>query len=214
MPDAMDELKREAKAIRSAPILLGFLIVLLIALIWSFIHWSYQTGSSRKEAHIASLERQLTNYRDNLNGASGEEARRQIEALEMELKTLHIRLTPRRLTAAQREAISDRSRRPSGTPSRSITVTAQDSCSDCEAFAAEIAEALRFADNWMVTSQPSRDPGSRQGSGISIRVPEPTRPPPDAVVLQQALRSAGLAFNMLPAEPSSGVELLITERVR
>lgn len=214
MADAMEELRREAKAIGSAPILLGSVIVLLIALIWGFMHWSYHSLLSGKDAHITSLDRRLADYRDSLNGASPEEVRRRIEALEVELKTLHIRLTPRRLTAAQREAISDRSRRPSGTPSRSITVTAQDSCSDCKAFAAEIADALRFADNWRVTSQPLTDSGGRQSSGLDIRVAEPTRPPPEAVVLQQALRSAGLAFRMLPAESSSSVELLVTERAQ
>ena len=210
----MEELRQEARAIASAPILVGAGIVLLTALIWGCMHWSYQGLLSGKDAHIVSLDCRLADYRDHLNGASPEEARRRIDALEVEVKTLHIRLTPRRLTGAQREAISDRSRRPSGTPSRSIIITAQDSCSDCKAFASEIAEALRIADNWTVTSQLLTDLGGRPSSGLGIRVAEPTRPPPEAVVLQQALRSAGLAFSMLRADTSSGVELLVTERAQ
>lgn len=208
----MEEFEKAAKAIGSAPILLLFVIVLLIASIWSLMHLSYRTVLTRNDAHIASLERQLADYRENLDGASGEEARRRIQALELELNILHIRLTPRRLTSAQRQAISDRSRRPSGTPSRNITVTAQDKCSDCKAFAAEIADALQVADNWTVTNQLTAESGGRQNSGLSIRVAEPTRPTPEAVVLQEALRSAGLAFSTLPAKSASGVELLVTER--
>ena len=161
----MEELRQEARAIASAPILVGSGIVLLTALIWGLMHWSYQGLLSGKDAHIVSLDRRLADYRDHLNGASPEEARRRIEALEVEVRTLHIRLTPRRLTGAQRESISDRSRRPSGTPSRSIIVTAQDSCSDCKAFASEIAEALRIADNWTVTSQLLTDLGGAQAQG-------------------------------------------------
>ena len=65
-----------------------------------------------------------------------------------------------------------------------------------------------------MTSQLLTDLGGRPSSGLGIRVAEPTRPPPEAVVLQQALRSAGLAFSMLRAETSSGVELLVTERAQ
>jgi hypothetical protein len=207
----MEELKREARAISSAPILLGSIIILLIVLTWGFTHWAYWGLISARNSHIASLERRVADYRNNLNGASPEEARQRMEALELEVKTLHIRLSPRRLTPVQRQAIADRSRRPAGTPSRNITVTVQESCSDCKAFAAEIAEALHFADNWTVTSQPLTDSAARPPSGLGIRVTEPTRPPPEAVVLQQAFRSAGLAFSMLKGG-GSGVELLVTER--
>ena len=211
MGDGLDELKRETKAVGSAPIVFGAIVLLLVALIWGFMHWSYRAVLSGKDAQITSLERGLDEYRDKLDRASPDEARRRIEALEAELKTLRIRLTPRRLTPAQRQAISDRSRRPAGTPSRSITVTAQESCSDCHAFAAEIADALATADNWSVTRQAVMNPEERPRSGLAIRVAEPTRPPLEAVVLQQALQSAGLAFSVLPVRGSSDVELLVTE---
>ena len=94
--------KARGQAIASAPILVGAGIVLLTALIWELVHWSYQGLLSGKDAHIVPLDRRLADYRDHLNGASPEEARRRIDALEVEVKTLHIRLTPRRLTGAQR----------------------------------------------------------------------------------------------------------------
>ena len=211
MANGLDQLKREANALASAPIVFSAILVLLIALIWGFVHWSYHGLLSRKDAHIASLERRLEDYRNSLDRASPEKARRRIEALETELNTLRIRLMHRRLTPAQRQAISDRSRRPAGTPSRNITVTAQEDCGDCKSFAAEIVDALAISENWTANRQTVTDPKERPRSGLAIRVAEPTRPPMDAVVLQQALQSAGLAFSMLARTDGSEVELLVTE---
>lgn len=212
MSDGLEELKRVARAMGSAPIALSAVIILLVASIWGAIHWSYRMVLAGKDAHIASIERQLADYRDKLNGASPEEARGRIEALEADLKMLRIRLTPRRLTLAQREAISDHSLRPSGTSTRAITVTVQEGCSDCTAFAAEISDALAVAGNWTTTIQTVTNPNEHPRSGLAIRVAEPTRPSAEAVVLQQALQSAGLAFSMLTGGAGSGVELLVTER--
>jgi hypothetical protein len=211
MANGLEPLKRQAKALASAPIVFGAILVLLVALIWGFVHWSYRGLLSGKDAQIASLERRLDDYRNSVDGASPEEARRRMESLETELSTLRIRLTQRRLTPAQRQAISDRSRRPAGTASRNITITAQEDCGDCKSFAAEIAEALAIAENWTPSRQDVTNPKERPRSGLAIRVAEPTRPPMEAVVLQQALQSAGLAFSMLASTGSSELELLVTE---
>ena len=212
MPNAIEVLKRQAQAIGSAPIALAVLVVLLTAMVWGIMHWTYGGILTSKDAHIASLERRVADYRDSVSGASPEEAHRRIDALEAQLHALQLQLTPRRLNPAQRQAISDRSRRPAGSPSRSITVTVDDACSDCAVFAAEITEALRVAENWTVAIRAVSNAGERLRSGLGIRIAEPTRPSPEAVVLQESLRSAGVSFSMLGAGPSSGVELLVTER--
>ena len=74
MADALEELKREAKALGSAPMLVGLTIVLLIVLIWGLLHWSYRSVIAGKNNHIASLERRVAAYRNSVNGASPEEA--------------------------------------------------------------------------------------------------------------------------------------------
>ena len=212
MAGALEELKREVKAVASAPIMAGSFAIFLIVLIWGLTHWSYRSVISSKDSYIASLERRIAEYRHNLNGASPEEARHRFEAMELELKALRIRLRPRRLTDAQRQALSDRSRRPHGTPSRSITLKIHEDCSDCAAFAAELAGALRLSENWTVGSQPLTQEEGRPPLGLGVRVAEPTRPSQEAVVLQQALRSADLPFNILPADANDQLELWVTER--
>ena len=214
MADAVEELKRQTKALASAPIILCAVVLLLAGLIWSLVHWSYRTVLAGKNAYVASLEGRLADYESSVNGASPAEARRRIDAMENELTALRIRLTPRRLTSAQRQALSDRSRRPSGVPSRNLSVIVEESCGDCAAFAADISDALRAVDNWIVASHSVSRLSDRSRSGLAIRLVDPTRPSQEAVVIQEALRSAGLAFSVIPAASVSGVELLVTERVQ
>jgi hypothetical protein len=208
----MDELKKQAKAVASAPVVVAVTLAIFVALVWGLIHWSYRAALSSKDAQIAFLQRSVAEYRDSVHGASPEDARRRLDALEAELMTLRIRLAPRRLTPAQQQAITDRSLRPGGTATRSLVMIIEENCSDCAAFAGDMADALRERDNWAPTPQLIEGVGERSLHGLAIRMPDPGRPSPDAVVLQQVLRSAGLPFSILRGESGSAVELLITER--
>lgn len=215
MPDWRERLRGEAMKLASGPVVLAFLVVvaLAVAVIWGITQWSYGALLASKDARIAILEHRLAEYREHLNGATPDEARQRIEALENEGKALRLRLQPRRLTTSQRQAIADRSVLPAGAQPNPVTVLAEENCSDCAAFAADLAAALREAGSWIVTSSVVKDPPERPRTGLAIRVPEPRRPPPEAVILQQALRSAGLAFLVLPGSTGPNVELLVTERV-
>jgi hypothetical protein len=212
MNDLHEQLKRQINAVMSAPIILGVIVMLTLATVWAAIHWSYNAVLSGKDARISSMERIITQYRDSVGGASPEEARRRIGVLESELSNLRIRLTPRRLTPKQSQAIADRSRRPSGTPTRSLTLFIQEACSDCASFARDIVAALHVADNWKVATKTVFDVGERTPSGLAIRVSELGRPPQEAVVLQEALRSAELPFRVLENGSGAEAELVISER--
>ena len=204
-------LRRQVSAVASAPLLFAVAVLALVAVIWGVLHVSYRTVLANKDRHIALLERRVADYREVAGGATPDEARRRTEAMETELKTLRLRLQPRRVTPEQRQAFLDRSRLPAGAPPRAVTVISEESCSDCAAFAAELVDALRASQGWKLeTVTVANLPDSR--AGLSIRVPDRLRPPPDAAVLQQALRSAGLEFTMLGGAAGANVELLVTER--
>ena len=55
-------------------------------------------------------------------------------------------------------------------------------------------------------------PAERPHWGLAIRVPDPLRPPSEAVTLREALRSAGLAFTVIVGAADRNIELLVTER--
>ena len=196
----------------SAPIVFGIALVVIIAAVWGFMHWSYRSVLAGKDTHIASLERRLADYRSALGGASPDEARRRIEALQNEVRTLQVQLKPRSLTPSQRQSLTDRSRRPVGVATRPLTIVVEQKCNDCAALGDAFAEAFRAGDNWSVTIQTAGQLEQRPRTGLGIRIPEPTRPSADAEVLRQALRLAGIAFTMMEGPPGSGVELVIAER--
>ena len=212
MADGFERLRQEAAAIVSAPILAGTILAVALAVMWTALHWSYRAALENKDSHIAFLERRLAEYRDRLNGATPDEARKRIDALESELGTLRVRLQPRHLTTAQRQAIIDRSRLPAGTPPADIRVAHEANCSDCRAFAEEIAGALGERDNWRVTTAAIEAPAERPRTGLGIRVEQPLRPPPEAVRLQESLRSARLPFDMIAGDVGASIELIVTER--
>jgi hypothetical protein len=212
MSEGFDRLRQEARAIASAPILAAMVLIAALVAIWGVLHWSYRAALSNKDSHIAFLERRVAEYRDRLGGATPDEARKRIEALETELKSLRLRLQPRRLTQAQRQAIVDRSRLPAGAKPAPVVVTQEAVCSDCRAFADDLVAALNEGGNWQVSATVVQSPDERPRTGLSIRVAEPLRPPPQAARLQAALRSAGLAFDVVSGDVGDTVELLITER--
>lgn len=194
-----------------APLLFVSAIVVAGA-VWGALHLTYRTILDNKDRHIALLERRVAEYRDAVGGANADEARRRIEAMTLELQTLRLRVNPRRLTQDQRQAVIDRSRLPAGAQPRSLTVVVEQSCTDCAAFAEGLVAALRDSQGWSVNSIVAETPAERSATGLAIRISSELRPPPEAVVLQRALRSASLDFRTLGGAADPYVQLLVTER--
>jgi hypothetical protein len=213
MPNWLERLRQEIATIAPTPFLFAAAVLVATVVIWGILHWSYWAALANKDLHIAFLERRVTAYRENLGGVTPEEAKRRIESLETELKTLRLRLQPRRLTPAQQQAILDRSRLPAGAPPNRVTIAHEENCSDCRTFASAFEATLRDSGSWIVGMEVLAELPERPRTGLGIRVPEPLRPPPEAVVLQQALRSAGLAYIMISGGADPNIELLITERI-
>jgi hypothetical protein len=212
MPGWLEDLRREAKVVAAAPILFAGIVAVAAVVIWGVLHWSYQATLSAKDRHVAMLERRVAAYRESASGATPDEARRRIEALETELKTLRLRLQPRRLTAAQRQTILDHSRLPAGARPYALSVLYEADCGDCKPFAEDLASALQASEGWQADMEVFAPPIERPRYGLGIRVPDPLRPSPQAVFLQGALRSAGLGFMMVVGAADPNIALLVTER--
>jgi len=195
-----------------APLLLVSTIVIAGA-IWGAVHLSYRTILGNKDRHIALLERRVAEFRDAVSGATADEARRRIEAMELELQTLRLRVHPRRLTQEQRQAVIDRSRPPAGAQPRGVTVVVEKNCTDCAAFAEGLVAALQDSQGWSVNTIVAETLADRSATGLAIRISSELRPPPEAVVLQRALRSAGLDFRTLSGNADPSIQLLVTERM-
>ena len=212
MQEFIQALKREAQAIASAPVLSAATLLLAIAGIRLGLHGFYRAVLAGKDRHIEFLERRISDYRENLGTATPDELKRRIQGLEAEANVLRLRLQPRQLTLSQKRAILDRSRLPAGMSARPITLFYAEACSDCTQFARELADALSAEGNWLVAMAPISEVREPPLYGLGLRVADPLAPPPDAIVLGEALRSAGLSHTMVAGAQSSKAELLITER--
>lgn len=210
MPDWTDRVRQELKAVASAPVAFAVIVITAGVVMWIVTQWSYSALLAGKDTHIAFLERRLADWRDKMAGMNPDEARARLHALETEVKTLQLRLKPRRLTEDMRELLIDRARLRAGAH-YALTILREADCSDCEGFAMQIAEALRESGGWTVTLGLSTERIERPRYGLAIRVADPLRPPPEAVRLQNALQVAQIAFEMIGGG-GSGVALLVTER--
>ena len=81
MPDLVKLLEQWA-VVTAAPIPFAIAVVVAAGLIWLAVGWSYSTVLSGKSAQIELQDRQLADYRDKLKGATPEEAKAKIDALE------------------------------------------------------------------------------------------------------------------------------------
>jgi hypothetical protein len=77
-----------------------FVVAVLIVggLIWLAVNWSYNSVIASKNGQIELLDRQVADYKSKLQGASPDEAKARIDALEARLKLIE----PRRLAGEPR----------------------------------------------------------------------------------------------------------------
>lgn len=86
MPDLVKLLEQWA-VVMAAPLPFAIAVVIAGGLIWLAVGWSYSGVLASKNAQIELQDRQLADFRQKLNGATPDQARAKIEALEHSLRT-------------------------------------------------------------------------------------------------------------------------------
>jgi hypothetical protein len=82
MPQWMQELTTGWPMIRANLPTFAVILVLMTGAIWVAINWSYSGVLASKNGQIELQDRQLSDYREKLKGASPEEAKAKIDSLE------------------------------------------------------------------------------------------------------------------------------------
>lgn len=82
MPEWIVKLFEQWAAVTAAPIPFTIAIVIAATVIWFVIGWIYGGVVASKNAQIELQDRQLADYRDKLKGATPDEAKAKIDALE------------------------------------------------------------------------------------------------------------------------------------
>lgn len=196
MPDWLIKFLEQRAVVAAAPIPFAIAVVIIGALIWIAISWSYGSVLNSKNAQIELLDRQVTDWKQKTAEKTPDDAKARIDALEARIG----RIEPRRLSAEQRRIIADLARIPSGS-SYSVSIQSDMSCADCGQFAADFLAALTDA-SWTIRMPKILGASAASPKGIAILTPDPSAPLPEATALMRALAAAKIPFDLKPGSDS------------
>jgi hypothetical protein len=195
MPTWIVELPGEWKAVIDAPAIFIFTLVVLAVGIWSAVSWSYRSLLRNKDGEMRLLERQLSAYKEKLEGASPEEAKARIDQMEQQLK----KLTPRKLSQEQKQTLEQNLRHLGA--AHSVSILTDMSCSDGAKYGADIGHLLSSSLGWAITSGGVIGPAYRPPTGLGIQITGAI-PVGTELAVGQAFQRAGVDFDYLPGTHS------------
>ena len=192
-----------------------FLAALIVS--WIVIGWLARWRFRNRIDNLQSLtnlrEAQLQDYKDKMNGASPDQAKARMDALEsrlFEVLSQVASLAPRTLTDRQRRAalaVLDRFR------GSRIKILSDAAAPDVK----RLADALTATFNgaaWHVETGIVLEIANPPPTGVALLVPDPVRLTPPQQSIAEALRDAGLAFDLTPrlraAESRHAAHILLT----
>lgn len=188
-----------------------FIVVLIFGAIWWLMDWRYggviaqRDGViNNRDSEITLLKGQRDDYKDKLSGATPDQAKARIDALEARLASVE----PRRLTASQRTALI-----AGLIPPRAISIVSE-AAGDSPQLATDFASVFKSA-GWLINEGSVMGLGNRPPTGIAVQIPDPNNPSQTATVLMNALRSQNIRFDIrqAPNMPDSELSLLICTKI-
>jgi hypothetical protein len=189
----------------------GSLIIAVV--IWVILTWQYGARLDNKDAIIGSRdatikfqEAQLAEYRTKLKGASPDEAAAQLDSLKNKVAHMQEELlkvqsqqasqAPRRITSDQTKLFINLARVYKGNPPF-IAIQHDIQCIDCSAYAQDFCDLINNVAGWRAEMAGSVVGVGFVSSGITIRVNSKDNLSPEITVLINAMKAAGLQFDIL-----------------
>jgi hypothetical protein len=210
----------ESKVIAAAPVAFSAAVLMATALTtviaWVAFRWAYGARLENKDSLITLRNAQLDDYREKLVGASPEEAKDRINALEAQLQQLASDFAPRTLTEAQLVSLRDRIRTIG--PHR-ISVVHDLSVPDGRHLAEIFARVFTNA-GWTVHMPAMLGSGISPASGVALLVGNPEALSPVEGAVAQILRDIKVGFDIHQSHfqttgpMATDVALLIGSRTR
>jgi hypothetical protein len=196
--------------IAGAPAIFIMATLIVGAAIWAVLRWAYGSMLQNKDALVALQVAQLNDYKDKLSGASPDQAKARIDALETQIK----QLAPRSLEEVQTSSLVAAVARVGA---HSIDVMCDMACSDGKKFAGQLGHAFKNA-GWEVRYPMLGGTENPPYSGLGLRVRDVANLNSFESAVAQGLRVAGLQFDIQkrlhnPMHPGPEVELLISSRL-
>jgi hypothetical protein len=172
----------------------AYRFILAVAVVGGTI-WVFSNSSAMLSSQSASneLEEQgIDEYGQNLAGALPGKAKKNIDASERWIA----QLDPNPLTPEQQQTIIEQAKAPRGAAYQ-IIVAADASCTDCARYARAFERTLGDA-GCLVRFNNAVGAGAGSSlRGVSLMVLDPATLPSEAIVLQRALSSARIEFDLI-----------------
>jgi hypothetical protein len=214
--DFIETIQKEWAVISGAPWSFATVIVAVGVILWLFVNQINSGTISAKDATIETLKIQNESYKQKLNGASPEEAKARMDALEARVS----RVEPRRLSHEQKKTIAENATLPAGT-SYALSIESDKRCPDCTQYADEFSDIFSEA-HWAISTPTVERPSTKSSKGIAVLSPDPNSPLPAAAALIHALKAANVPFDLMPGSdlnfslqgiPAPIPAMLITSKV-
>lgn len=185
------KLEKQWAVIRGAPIYFVTALGAAIVVIWFLVNWADKAVIDGKTQAIETLNIQLKAYKDKLDGATPDEAKQKIAALEARVKGIE----PRRLSTTQRDKISSIIKTlPPG--DHYLNIESDMQCSDCYYFGNDF-QSLFPQPPWIVKSIGIQVPSERSITGLAVLTDDPNNPSPEAAIIAKALKAIDIPFEMM-----------------
>ena len=209
--DLLEKLLAQLAAVQDVwmPFLLALAIVSVI--IWRAIDYAYSTRLTNADSTKDLLERRLAEYQDKLSGATPDEARARMDALEARINAL----SPRNVSSDQRMKIAQILDALKG----SVVEIASDMASpDAHRVGRGLSAAFASA-GWSVRAPMVMGIGNIPLSGLGLEVANPASLSDAERTVENAFKAAGLRYDLRRASIATNhpdpadVRLLVTNRV-
>jgi hypothetical protein len=177
----------EGRVILGAPVSFVTFVLLAAIVIWVTLSWRYSGQIENLQSTIIAKQSLLSDYKDKLSGATPDEAKRRLDALELQVAAL----SPRRLTEKQKETITAKA----SVTKAHISIVSDAAVPDARAYANDLAVAFQSA-GWTVTLPMGIGIGNPPMTGLALRVLNPASLRRPEMVTKAALEAINIKFDI------------------
>jgi hypothetical protein len=200
-------LGKEWSVISQAPLIFIMAAMVVCTIAYLAARWRYTGRISHLVERINLRDDRIAEYERKLGGATPDEAKARLDALEAKVSEL----MPRELSKAQIEKIIEYAARPKTSEAR-ISIVVELGCSDGQRYAAQFVRAFEMTPGWRVEQGQmigGKRPPVPSGIGVRLKNPAILTEAEDAVT--RAFGYADIKFDPLGARAlsASDVELVI-----
>jgi hypothetical protein len=198
---------RQFETVLSAPVPFLILISLVGLFIWRYLHHHFNGRMSDKDSLLQLRDAQIQDYKEKLSGATPDEAKARIEALEVRLNQTASRieaLGPRRISPDQIDLMVQVLEQRRGS---SVSIVSDGISGEAAQISKGLVAAFRSA-AWKVTTPMVLGLGNPPVSGIALRVVNPDRLTEQEECVAKAFTAALLDYDVQAAGARLPIECI------